>query len=578
VKRLALLLTVAAVACAGSLPPGASSPAAGKRVEGPEGMVAASQPQAAEAGAAILRAGGNALDAAVATAFALSVVDISQTGLGGGGALTWFDAGTRRAEHLSFYSRTGADPAWGVQDSASARRAGRAAAVPGMVAGLLEAHRRFGRLPRAQVLAPAIRLAREGFVVSPLLSRTILSSREKLSADPAAAALFLPGGEPLRPGDLLVQPVLAATLEQIASGGADAFQRGPIAERLAAKVQAEGGLITAADMADFPVATMRPLCTMWRGFEVLSAPPPMGGAPVLAMLNLSQETGLADAGGFTDVPEAAVRFADIHRLVTSDGGRWRGDPAVRGVPARGFTSPAYAKVRAAAMNGRAEERVTPGDPWPFDAATPPGACAIEPYPASVRAAEDTASTSEELDEDGGSLTSHLAVVDRDGNAVSATTTVGVLFGSGVYTDGFFLNSSAANLDPRTRGPNRYSNSTIAPTLILDGGRVRLVIGAAGSQYIQSAIVQVTLRILAYGEDAGTAVAAPRIQASVPRRDVEVEPGFTPEVYAALVRHGYRPLSRVADIAFGGVHAIHVRRDGTRVGAADPRRDGVAAKQ
>ncbi|MDH5233495.1 MAG: gamma-glutamyltransferase family protein [Gemmatimonadota bacterium] len=551
-----------------------TSPAAGKRVEGTQGMVVASQAQASEAGAAMLRAGGNAVDAAVAAAFALSVVDISQTGLGGGGALTWYDARTHHAEHLSFYSRTGADPLWGEQDST--RSAGRAAAVPGMVAGLLEAHGRFGRLARAQVMAPAIRLAREGFVVSPLLSRTITSSREKLAADSSAFALFFPGGEALRPGDQLMQPELAGTLERIASEGASGFYRGPVAADLVRAVQARGGLITEGDLADYPVADMRPLCTMWRGYTVLSAPPPMGGAPVLAMLNLAQETGLADAGGFTDVPDAAVRFADIHRLVSIDASRWRGDPAILPVPARGFVSPAYAKARAAILGSSAADTVVRGDPWPYDTAAPQGACAVDPFPAAARLADDTASAS--IEETGGSLTSHLSVVDADGNAVSATTTVGVLFGSGVYTDGFFLNSSAANLDARTRGPNRYSNSTIAPTLILDGDRVRLVVGAAGSQYIQSAIVEVTLRILAYGEDPGTAVAAPRLQTSVGRRDVEVEPGFTPEVYAALVRHGYRPLSRVADIAFGGVHAVYVRRDGKVIGAADPRRDGVAVKQ
>ncbi len=181
-------------------------------------------------------------------------------------------------------------------------------------------------------------------------------------------------------------------------------------------------------------------------------------------------------------------------------------------------------------------------------------------------------------EDDATFTSHLAVVDADGNAVSATTTVGVLFGSGIYTGGFFLNSSGGNLDARTAGPNRYANSTIAPTLVLEAGEVRLVVGAAGSQYIQPATAQVTMRILAFGEDAGVAIAAPRLQTSPVRRDVEIEPGFSSGVYAALVARGYRPTSRVADLMFGAVHAIHVRRDGRRIGVADPRRDGQAVAQ
>jgi gamma-glutamyltranspeptidase/glutathione hydrolase len=171
-----------------------------------------------------------------------------------------------------------------------------------------------------------------------------------------------------------------------------------------------------------------------------------------------------------------------------------------------------------------------------------------------------------------------AVVDADGNAVSATTTIGVLFGSGVYAGGFFLNSSAGNLDARTGGTSRYANSTIAPTLVLEKGALRLAIGAAGSQYIQPATAQVTMRILAFGEDAGAAISAPRIQTSPLRREIEVEPGFSSDVYASLVRAGYRPSSRIADLTFGAVHAIHVRRDSRRVGVADPRRDGSAAVQ
>ncbi|MFM8910470.1 MAG: gamma-glutamyltransferase, partial [Gemmatimonadota bacterium] len=184
-------------------------------------MVVASQVDAAAAGAELLRAGGTAADAAVAVAFALSVTDISQTGIGGGGAMLHFDATARRASHLSFYPRTGEDPAWGEAEAAGSRRPGRIAATPGMVAGLLETHRRFGRLPLAQVMAPAIRLAREGFIVGPLLSRTIASSREKLLTDSAATRLLLPNGEALRPGGRRVEPGVGGARESLAPGGGD---------------------------------------------------------------------------------------------------------------------------------------------------------------------------------------------------------------------------------------------------------------------------------------------------------------------------------------------------------------------
>lgn len=580
-RRLApFALALVVAGCASSTPKAADlSPAFGKRVEGKGGMVSASHPDAAAAGAEVLRLGGNAADAAVATAFALSVTDISQTGLGGGGALTLYDARRGRAEHLSFYPRTGADPRWAVVDSApgTAANAGRIAATPGMVAGLLETQRRWGRLTRAQVMAPAIRLAREGFTVSPLLARTIASARQRLEADSAAKALLLPGGEPLRPGERLVQPTLAATLERIARDGHDGFYRGEVAAQLARDVQARGGLITAEDLARYPVTPMVPVCAAWRGYTVLSAPPPLGGPAVLQMLQMADAAGITRAGGFTDRPAAVTSMAGVLRAAQADAGWFRGDPLAMPVPARGASSAAFARERAAVATGPVTDSVARGDAWPHDAAPLPAQCAAYPTASATRPPEAAGrgDAPSGADEEAGSFTSHLAVVDADGNAVSATTTVGVLFGSGVYSGGFFLNSSAANFDARTRGTERYANSTMAPTMVLDGREVRLVIGAAGSQYIQPAVAQVTLRILAFGEDAGRAISAPRIQTNQNRREVEVEPGFSPEVYEALVRAGYRPASRVADITFGGVHGVHVREDGTRIGIADPRRDGAA---
>lgn len=588
-KRMGLLVLFAMGCSRGGSTSPAVAPMFGKRVEGSRGMVAASHPDAAAAGAEALRLGGNAVDAAVATGFALSVVDVSQTGLGGGGALTFYDAKSKRAEHLSFYPRAGEDPAWGQADSARTRRQGRGAATPGMVAGLLDAHSRWGKLTRAQVMAPAIRLARDGFIVSPLLARTIASSAEKLSADSSARQRFMPGGQALRPGDRLVQPELASTLDLIASQGRSAFYTGTVAEQLSAKTRALGGLIRVKDLETYPVTSMRPLCAEWRGYTVLSAPPPMGGASVLEMLQMSEVAGVADARGFTEQPEAVTKLADILRLGGADGSRWRGDPTVQPIPARGASSAGYANQRAGLVAGVFPDTAIAGDPWSFDSSAAPSSCAaLDSYAPATRAAraptlpgDDAgtgAGTAGEPDRitENTSFTSHLAVVDADGSAVSATTTVGVLFGSGVYTGGFFLNSAGGNFDARTRGMNRYANSTMSPTMVLDRGAVRLVVGAAGSQYIQPAIVQVTLRMLAFGEDPAIALAGPRIYASANSRDVEVEPGFSSSVYQALVTRGYRPLSRVADISFGGVHAVFVQRNGRRIGVADPRRDGAAA--
>ncbi|MBM3907806.1 MAG: gamma-glutamyltransferase [Gemmatimonadetes bacterium] len=551
-----------------------------KRAESPRGMVSASHADAAAAGARILREGGNAVDAAVATGFALSVVDPSQTGLGGGGGMVVWHRAQRRADALDFYARSGADPDWARVDTAWARRPinGRAAGVPGAVAGLLEAHGRWGKLPLAQVMAPAIALARGGFIVSPLLARTSESARAKLAADSAAAALFLPGGQALRPGDRLVQEQLAQTLEHIVQGGRAAFYEGALATRAVAKMRSLGSPVTEADFKAYPVTAKRPVCSPWLDFTLLGAAPPLGGATTITALNLLSATNAKALGSPTTEGAAAVRLLGAMRVAGADVGRYRGDPAVFGVPTRGLTSPAFAASRAAAtaaLEGGAD--VTAGDPWADDAAAPRGQCAaLDGWGASTLGPERATAprgARDGGDDEAASNTTHFSVVDADRNAVSLTFTVGVLFGSGVFVNGYFLNSGAGNFDAQTRGPNRYASSTISPTIVLQGDEVRFVVGAAGSQYIPTATTQVTFRHLALNEDPWTAIASPRLQ-PVQGRTVEVEAGFSPAVYAALKASGYQPLSRVGDIMFGGVHAIAVMR-GKIIGVADPRRDGAA---
>jgi gamma-glutamyltranspeptidase/glutathione hydrolase len=558
-------------------PAEAPVPAFAKRVEGRNGMVSSSHPDAALAGLEVLRAGGNAVDAAVAVAFALSVVDPSQTGLGGAGGLVSWHRRTGRAEAMNFYARTGSDADWARLDSAAARQPvnARAAGIPGTVAGLLEAHARWGALPRAQVLAPALRLARDGFVVSPLLARTAESARQKLEADSAAAALFLPGGQPIRAGDRLVQPELAATIRAIADSGAMAFYAGLRAERAVGKLRAMGSAATLADWTGYRPLWLRPLCTPWRGYTVLTVPPSLGGVTVLHALNLLEALRADTMGSPTARAQAATTLAGAMRLAGVDRGRWPGDPEHLAVPARGLAHPAFAASRAALVGEPDGTPLQPGDPWPHDRAGPDGTCAtLDPWGPSALGAERAAAPASPGPPEEDGFTSHFSVVDREGNAVAVTFTVGVLFGSGVYVNGYFLNSGANNFNAATRGPSRFGSSTIAPTVVLRGRDVRMVVGAAGSQYIPTSVTQVVFRALALGEDPWTAIAGPRLQPA--QTGIEVEPGFAPEVYAGLREAGYRVVSRVGDLMFGGVHAIVARPGGGWIGVADPRRDGIAA--
>jgi gamma-glutamyltranspeptidase / glutathione hydrolase len=568
------LLTVSA--CGPRVAPeGPAVPVEGKRVESRSGMVSASHPDAARAGAEVLAAGGNAADAAAAVGFALAVVDPSQTGLGGGGVATIYRAREKRTDVLQFYARSGSGPQWTTRDTTpSGPINGRDAGVPGAVRGLLQLQSQWGRLDRARVLGPAIRLAREGFIVSPLLSRTIASARAKLIADSASSARFLPGGAPLQAGDRLVQGDLATLLQRIASEGGDAFYRGAFAERLAAAVTRRGGAITTTDLANYATRVERPVCGVVGEFRVLGAGPSMGGTTVIEALMALDATRPASFVDHARDPAAAQRMISAMRIAQADTRGYGGDPAVAGLssPVRGLSSAAYIAGRV---------RVPVGDStfvsraWEADRVADGGTCAAsDPYPAApARAASAPPS---DHDEAPVSFTSHLSVVDAEGNAVGLTYTIGTLFGSAVNVDGVFLNSGGANFNLRTRGPDRFANSTIAPTIVLDDRGVRLVIGAGGSQYIPTSVTQVAWRILVGRMDPWLAIASPRLQTAGTARELEMEPGFVPDVYSAARRDGLNVVSRVADLMFGGVHLVYVTPDGRRIGAADPRRDGAAA--
>src|SRR5690606_34770448 len=278
--RPVILAALLALACAPASRVGVTdtpAPDTGKRLVSDRGMVSSASPYASEAGAAMLRAGGNAVDAAVAAAFAIGVVEPQMSGIGGSGALLIWLQGERRAEYLDFYA---------TQNAASFRgRTGgdrpptdlRIVGIPTNVAGLLAAHERFGVLPREQVLAPAIRLAEEGFPVNQILAQFIASSEEKLSHFPESRAVMFPDGTPLAPGEVLRNPELAGVLRAIAERGKAGFYEGDVARAVVERLNRGGHPATLDDLRNAPIHWRRPLCTEYRGYVVLSAPPPQTG-------------------------------------------------------------------------------------------------------------------------------------------------------------------------------------------------------------------------------------------------------------------------------------------------------------
>lgn len=575
---IAVLAAVAVAACTPKRAGRTLAPDTGKRLAAQHGMVASANPYASEAGLEMLRQGGNAVDAAVATAFAVGVVEPMMSGLGaGGGMLIWLQDSSR-AEYIDFYATAGADPDTALDHYRGSRITARGAGIPGAVAGLLDAQARYGKLPRSAVLAPAIKLAAQGFPVHSLLARVVAEDSAKLASSPGASPIFLPAGHPIAPGATLVQSELANTLRLVAEQGPDGFYSGKIAREIVAALHEGGNPITSADLASFEPRWRRPLCTVYHGRTVLSAPPPQSGMQVLEALNLLAQYDLPKLGLPSRSPEAFRVLTAALRVSVTDRNAYVGDPTFSAVPAAGLSSPAYAGKRDALIAlDPVPDTMRVGNPWPADSAAPSAGCtSFRPFgPSKIppRVAELPRGT----DDHGYSETTHMSAVDASGNAVALTYTNGLFFGSGTWVAGTFLNSamfnfSRADSSANARGPHHVPSSTISPTIVLRDGRAELVVGSPGSAAIPPAVVESIIYTLDYGLDPMAALRMPRV---IPTRSarLQLEGGFSPEVVAAAHRLGYdvHPTPPI-ELSFGGVHLI-ARVGDTWVGAADPRRDG-----
>ncbi len=591
----------------------------GKRVEAKNGVVTSANGLASAAGVEILKAGGNAVDASVATAFAVSVVEPQMSGLGGSGAAMVWMKRERKPVYLDFYAAQPADSWRGHTEPAPKRQTQgqgatptsaassasegsaaegqgegaerapgdlRVVGIPGEVAGLLALHEKFGVLPRERVIAPAIRLAEEGFPVGQILADFVKEGAAKMKPFPEAMALFFPDGKPLAPGATLRNPALAASLRRVAKDGRAGFYEGPTAEAVIATLNAGKHPATLADLAAFEPQWKRPLCTEYRGRAVLSAAPPETGMQVLHTLELLQPFDLKKLG----LPTTSATAFDVLVSALRTGqsvSRANGDPNWVAVPANGISSSAFAAARESLVGAHsAPKTIEPGDPKPFDQSRPAGACATyEPYgsaPAvSTTAAEASANPHDAdeaaaVDDNGEGETTHLSVVDKDGNAVALTQTNSVVWGSGGFTSGFFLNNSGfqftnENIDAPSRSRWRIRTTTIAPTIVLQNGVVQMVVGAPGGGRIPTEIVQVMVYALDYQMDPLDAVRMPRIFPSAQNPRVQLEHGFAPSLLRDVRAMGYDPVPPSP----GGYARLYmiVRRGDRWIGVADTRHDG-----
>lgn len=543
-------------------------------------MVASANPLASEAGVAMLRAGGNAVDAAVATAFALSVVEPQMSGLGGSGAATVWLAARGRPVYLDFYAAQRVESWRGSEALKSGPRPGgtrdlRVVGIPGEVAGLLTLLETHGTLTREQVLAPAIALAENGYPVGKILADFIAGGAAKMKPYPKALALYFPDGKPLTPGAVVRNGDLAESLRRIAREGRRGFYEGPIAQAMTAVLNEGGHPATLRDFAEYAPQWKTPLCTDYRGQTVLSAPPPQTGMRVLHTLELLERFNLP-ALGLPTTSAAAFDILTSALRVGQAGASGNGDPNWVAVPARGISSDAFAATRRPLVGtGKVAPAIQRADAADFESAPLPPACQTMLDGAPTTDLPRLTAAPDDPPDDASGETTHVSVVDREGNAVALTITNSSVWGSGAYVAGFFLNDSgfrftAENIKEPSRSGWRIRTTTIAPTIVLKDGAVQMVIGAPGSGRIPTEIVQVMVYALDYGLDPLDAVRMPRIFATNATRQVQVEHGFTPDLLRDVRAMGYEPVTESS----GYARLYLVMRQGDRwVGVSDPRHDG-----
>lgn len=556
-----------------------------------EGMVVSAHPLGSEAGKLMLEKGGNAIDAAVATAFAIAVLEPNMSGLGGSGAMTIWNREKKMADYLDFYAATGADPDYALDtDPDSLITQERGVAIPGMVAGLLEALEKYGTLDRQTVMEPAIHLAEEGFIVHHLLAYIFDNYERRLVYDEQSAAIFYPDGNPLRAGQLLIQPELAGVLRKISQEGRDGFYSGEVAGRTIERLSKGNSVLTLEDFENYEPIWRGALCEEWNGHRILTAPPSLAGHEVILALKLIERSNIDRLGHPVSSGDALGAVVDAIRIARADRGKWAGDPSYVNMPIAGFISNEYASLRKAEMGGDVPETMEPGDPWrATQRYTAPSGCTgegffqmpiaiSEEHPDSLRKhiPEEFRNIDEEEQH-----TTHISVVDRDGNAVSMTNTLGLYFGTGVISDGVFYNTAASNFGGSygsIRGPNRSAHSSTAPTIFLSGDLPALVVGSPGSGRIPPAIINMAVHTLIYDLHPAEAIRMPRMYPMVNSPVVQLERGFSPEALNVLHERGYQidPSNFPMNMLFGGVQMIRMLEDGTMIGVSDPRRDGGAA--
>ncbi|MBE9217630.1 gamma-glutamyltransferase [Dolichospermum flos-aquae LEGE 04289] len=554
---LAAILTSQAVSATITLP-----------LRSKRGMVVSASSLASEAGLLMLKKGGNAVDAAVATTFAISVVEPFSAGIGGGGFLLFHSQKTGEIKALDFRERAPIKATKNMYLDAKGKvRPGAsitgylAVATPGTVAGMYEVHRRYGKLPWREVMKPGIALAKNGFIISDRVawrsSAAYEIRKQAILKNPAAKKIFTRNGEYYQPGEKLIQTDLAKTLEAI-SENPQSFYTGKIAETIASDMKKNGGLITIEDLKQYQAIWRNPVCGNFRKSKICSMPPPSsGGVNLLQMLNMIGDTDLKSWGWHH--PDAIHLIIEIMKIAYSDRAEYLGDPDFVKVPISQLISPAYAQKRRQEINmkmARPSTEIKPG----------------------LKTSKFHESTE----------TSHLNVVDADRNAVSLTFTINLGFGAGIVTPGtgIVLNNEMDDFavapgvpnafglvgkEANSIAPKKTPLSSMTPTIITENNRLRMAVGAPGGSTIITQVLQIILNVLESKMDVGTAISVPRIHHQWLPDELRVEAWGLDALTAEDLRRRGHKIRETRP--WGNANAITVTEDDTLEAAADPRGDG-----
>ena len=530
------------------------------------GMVSAQEQVAAEVGRDILAQGGNAVDAGVAVAFALAVTLPRAGNIGGGGFMLVHDAKTGQTHAIDYREMAPAGAtrdmfldAEGNADSELSRYSGAASGVPGTVAGMKLVLDQYGSMEWADVIAPAIRLAEEGITVTPDLADSLEAMKERLTKYPSAAKIFYKeDGELYRPGDRFVQADLAKTLKTIAAEGPDGFYKGPVAEAIAKAVTEAGGNMTVEDMAAYKAVSREPVRGTYRGYEVVSMPPPSsGGVHLIQILNTLEGYPIGALG--QNSSETLHLMAEAMKLAYADRSEYLGDPDFVDVPVEALMSKDYAadmRDKISASFATPSEQIKPADLAPYES----------------------------------DQTTHYSIIDKDGNAISNTYTINFSYGSGLVAEGtgVLMNNEMDDFSAKPGVPNAYGLvggdanavaagkrplSSMTPTIVNKDGEVWLVTGSPGGARIITTVLQVVMNMIDHDMNVAEASAAPRIHHQWLPDQLRIEEGISLDTQRALQSKGH--ILSLEEVMGSTQSVMRDPETGFLLGASDPRRAGAA---